>query len=332
MEAEVDQNAVDKKSAEIERKSLLIKNENLIADCLSNEFLYSVMNSVNTVSKFYERHDAYTVEQACDVKLEAEISNLKHKIQKDDHNEMINHFSKLEVDHLTLQIKYQHLKERFGNNKSQTSHDTPEFDSFFEIDKLKEQLQGKDNSIRKLKERISHLNERRSEAARTLDVKALDSQNIELTENVTALQEQNEHFRTENEKVKQHYKKLYDHIKITRAKTIENTSSLLTEIEKLKAQLKEKMECVTMNTIKLKVLAPRMYAINVEPNPPHKRKNGMRHYEYYKTMNTIKLKDLDYLKHLKESVETLREIVEEARIEKPLDNALEYAYFYTKRS
>ncbi|GJR20497.1 integrase, catalytic region, zinc finger, CCHC-type containing protein [Tanacetum coccineum] len=33
-----------------------------------------------------------------------------------------------------------------------------------------------------------------------------------------------------------------------------------------------------------------------------------------------------------ESVETLREIVEEARIEKPLDNALEYAYLYTKRS
>ncbi|GJZ34816.1 hypothetical protein Tco_0580633 [Tanacetum coccineum] len=41
---------------------------------------------------------------------------------------------------------------------------------------------------------------------------------------------------------------------------------------------------------------------------------------------------LDYLKHLKESVETLREIVEEARIKKPLDNALENACFYTKRS
>nr|GEW40935.1 RNA-directed DNA polymerase, eukaryota, reverse transcriptase zinc-binding domain protein [Tanacetum cinerariifolium] len=39
-----------------------------------------------------------------------------------------------------------------------------------------------------------------------------------------------------------------------------------------------------------------------------------------------------YLKHLKESVETLREIVEKARIERPLDNALEYACFYTKRS
>ncbi|GKE14424.1 hypothetical protein Tco_1422001 [Tanacetum coccineum] len=44
MEAEVDQNAVDKKSAEIERKNLLIENENLIADCLSKEVLYTATN------------------------------------------------------------------------------------------------------------------------------------------------------------------------------------------------------------------------------------------------------------------------------------------------
>ncbi|GJW17930.1 hypothetical protein Tco_0025366 [Tanacetum coccineum] len=201
-------------------------------------------------------HDAYTIEQARNVELEAAISNLKHKIQKDNHSEMIKHFSKLEVDHLNLQLKYQHLIERFRNNKSQTSQDAPEFDSFFEINKLKEQLQGKDNTIRKLKVQISHMNERRSEADRILDFKALDPQNIELTKN------------------------------ITHAKTIEKTSSLLIENGKLKAQLKGKMKCITMNTVKPKVLAP----------------------------------------------ETLREIVKEVRIEKPLDNALEYACFYTKRS
>ncbi|GJW89054.1 hypothetical protein Tco_0164394 [Tanacetum coccineum] len=318
MEAEVEQNAVDKKSVEIKMENLLIENENLIADCLSNELLYSIMNDVNIVSRFSELHDAYTVGQARCLELEAEISKLKHKIEKDDHSEMIKHFSNLEIDHLNLQLKYQNLKERFGNNKSQTSQDTPEFDSFFEINKMKEQLQGKNNTIRKLKEQISHMNERRSEADRILDFKALDSQNIELTEHVTALQEQNERFRAENEKVKQHYKELYDSIKITRAKTIEKTSSLLTENEKLKAQLKGKMECVTMNTVKPKVLAPGMYAIDVEPIPPRNRNNREVH--------------LDYLKHLKESVETLCEIVEEARIEKPLDNALENACFYTKRS
>ncbi|GJQ95367.1 retrovirus-related pol polyprotein from transposon TNT 1-94 [Tanacetum coccineum] len=231
---------------------------------------------------------------------------------------MIKRFSNLEVDHLNFQLKYQNLKERFRNNKSQTSQDTPEFDSFFEINKIKEQLQRKDNTIRKLKAQISHLNEKRSKADRSLDIKALDSQNTTLTENLTALQEQNERLRAENEKVKQHYKELYDFIKITRAKTIEKTSSLLTENEKLKAQLKEKMKCVTMNTVKPKFLAPGIYANDVEPIPHHNRNNREVH--------------LEYLKHLKESVEALREIVEEARIEKPLDNTLESACFYTKRS
>ncbi|GJZ94571.1 retrovirus-related pol polyprotein from transposon TNT 1-94 [Tanacetum coccineum] len=282
MEVEVEQNVVDKQCAEIERKNLLIENENLIADCLSNELLYSVMNDVNTVSRFSELLDAYTVGQARCLELEAEISKLKHKIEKDDHSEMIKRFSNLEIDHLNLQLKYQNLKERFGNNKSQPSQDTPEFDSFFVINKMKEQLQGKNNTTRKLKEQISHMNERRSEADRTLDFKALDSQNIDA------------------------------------CKTIEKTTSLLTENEKLKAQLKGKMKCVTMDTVKPKVLAPDMYAIDVEPILPHNRNNREVH--------------LDYLKHLKESVKTLRGIVEEARIETPLDNALANACFYSKRS
>ncbi|GKE78494.1 hypothetical protein Tco_1544614, partial [Tanacetum coccineum] len=150
------------------------------------------MNDVNTVSRFSEMHDAYTVEQARCLELEAEISKLKHKIQKDDHSEMIKHFSNLE---------------------------------FLKSTKSKESLQGKDNTIRKLKAQISQMNERRSKA-------------------------------DQNAKIKWHYKELNNSIKIMRAKTIEKTTSLLTENEKLKAQLKGKMQCVTMPAIKPKVLAP----------------------------------------------------------------------------
>ncbi|GKA54795.1 hypothetical protein Tco_0753744 [Tanacetum coccineum] len=45
MNDEVDQNTVDKQCAEIERKNLLIANENLIANCLSNQLLYDVEKS-----------------------------------------------------------------------------------------------------------------------------------------------------------------------------------------------------------------------------------------------------------------------------------------------
>ncbi|GJU49946.1 retrovirus-related pol polyprotein from transposon TNT 1-94 [Tanacetum coccineum] len=59
-------------------------------------------------------------------------------------------------------------------------------------------------------------------------------------------------------------------------------------------------------------------SIDVEPIPPRNRNNREVH--------------LDYLKHLKESVETLREIVKEAKVERPLDRLLSSACLYTKHS
>ncbi|GJW28500.1 hypothetical protein Tco_0045375 [Tanacetum coccineum] len=207
MEAEVDQNVVDKKCDEIERKNLLIENENLIDECLSKDVFYTATESVLTVSRFSDMHDAFTAAHKRIAELEAENSNLTHKIQNDDHDEMIKHFSKLEVEHLNLKLKYQHLKERFGNKKSMTSSDAPPFELVF----------------------------KHSEADPILDFKALDSHSKDLNAKVNALQDLNERLRAENKKVKQHYKELYDSIKLTRGKTIENTTSLLTEIETLKA-------------------------------------------------------------------------------------------------
>ncbi|GJV50474.1 retrovirus-related pol polyprotein from transposon TNT 1-94 [Tanacetum coccineum] len=101
------------------------------------------------------------------------------------------------------------------------------------------------------------MKKKHSEADPILDFKALDSQNKYLNAKVNALQDLNEHFRGENKKVKQHYKELYDSIKLTRAKTIKKTTSLLSEIETLKAQIKGKTKCVTMpDPMKPKVLAP----------------------------------------------------------------------------
>nr|GEY92974.1 hypothetical protein [Tanacetum cinerariifolium] len=77
-----------------------------------------------------------------------------------------------------------------------------------------------------------------------------------------------------------------------------------------------KSNCVTMLAVKSKVLAPDMYVIDVEPIPPRNKNNREVH--------------LDYLKHLKVSVATLREIVEEARVEKPFDSSLASACRYKK--
>ncbi|GJW73961.1 retrovirus-related pol polyprotein from transposon TNT 1-94 [Tanacetum coccineum] len=222
MNDEVAQNTIDKQCAEIVKKNLLIENENLIANCLSNQLLYDVEKS------------------RC-LDLEAEMSKV--------HNES-KHILKLEREYLNLQLKYQHLQESFDNNKSQTLQEASDITSFFKIKNLEHQIQEKDN--------------------------------------------------------------------ITRAHTSEKTSTMLNEIESLKAQLRSKVSCFTSDSVKPKVLAPGMYAIDVKPIPHPLKNNRSAH--------------LNYISHLKESVETVREIVEEARVVKPLDNALNYACQYTKLS
>nr|GEY89773.1 hypothetical protein [Tanacetum cinerariifolium] len=130
---------------------------------------------------------------------------------------------------------------------------------------MKASIQVKDNAIKKLRMQISQLKETLSEADRTLDFQTLDFQITQLTEKVTVLQEQNKLFRVENEKIKQHYKELYDSIKITRAKHIEQTTTLLTKNENLKAKINEKIKRVTKDFVKPRVLAHGRYAIDVEP-------------------------------------------------------------------
>ncbi|GJY22966.1 retrovirus-related pol polyprotein from transposon TNT 1-94 [Tanacetum coccineum] len=257
LEAGVDQNVMNRKYDEIELKNLLIANENLLVDCLSKEVFYIATNSELTVSRFTEMHDAHAAGQARCLELEAELSKLNDKIQKDDHNELVKRFSNLEVNHLNLQLKYQHLKESFGNNTSLPARDAPDFDSVFVINKMKASIQGKDNAIKKLRMQISQLKETRSEA-----------------------DQQNELFRVENAKIKQHYKELYDSIKITRAKHIEQTTALLAENENLKAQIHENMKCITVDSIKPRVLALSGHAIDVEPIPSRNRNNREELLEY----------------------------------------------------
>nr|GEW13439.1 hypothetical protein [Tanacetum cinerariifolium] len=155
-------------------------------------------------------------------------------------------------------------------------------------------LQGKDNVIKQLQKQISHLQETHSEADRTLDFRALDSQITQLTAKVTALQAQNDLFRTENGKIKQHNKELYDSIKITRAKHIEQVTTLTNENVNLKAQTLNYVNSVSKDQVIPTVLTPG--------------------------------------KHLKESVKTIHEIVEEAKVVRPLDSLIISACRYTKHS
>ncbi|GJV51138.1 hypothetical protein Tco_1446879 [Tanacetum coccineum] len=102
LEAEVDQNVVNRKHDKIERKNLLIANDNLIADCLSKEVFYIAMNYELTVFRFTEMHEAHTIVQTHCLEFEVELSKLRDKVQKDDHTELVKCFSNLEESVETL--------------------------------------------------------------------------------------------------------------------------------------------------------------------------------------------------------------------------------------
>nr|GEW13628.1 hypothetical protein [Tanacetum cinerariifolium] len=283
----------DRKHDAIEWKNLLIANDNLIAECLSQEVFSVAINSKLNVARFTKMHVANTTVEARCLALEAKLANLSDKSHHDNQEELINHFSKLEVNHLNLQLKYQNLKDSIGNNPPTPDKDTSDFDFVFIIGKMQASLQGKDNVIRQLKKQLSQLQVTRSDTDRTLRVRTTDFQITMLTDQVTNLQAQNDLFRAENDKIKQNYKELYDSIKITRAKHIEQVTKLTTENVNLKTS-------VSKDKVKPQVLAREKHAINVELIVPRLRNNRDAH--------------LDYLRHLKESVETIHDIVEEAKV------------------
>nr|GEU33635.1 hypothetical protein [Tanacetum cinerariifolium] len=146
----------------------------------------------------------------------------------------------------------------------------------------------------------------------------LESQNFQLHDTINKLQKENDCFRAENSKIKQHYKELYDSIKITCATHIKNITSLLNEIETLKTQVKGKMPAIPNENVILKIYVCNKCAIDVEPIPLIQRNN--RNVQQ------------GYLNHLKDTLDTLHEIVEEARSNRTSDNSLGYTCVYTKTS
>nr|GEW78126.1 hypothetical protein [Tanacetum cinerariifolium] len=284
LEAEVAQRAVDRKHDAIDLKNLLIANDNLITECLSKEVFSVATKSELNVARFAEMYVANTfVEARC---LALKLSLLLYGTK------------------VTKRIKgRQYWKSPPSPNK-----DTPDFDSVFVTGKMQASLQGKDIVIRQLKKQISKFKVTNSDTECIVKVRTTDSQLTKVTDPVTNLQAQTDCLRAENDNDKQHYKQLYDSIKITRAKHIKQVTKLIAENATLKTSVsKAKVQPLALTRTK--------HAVDVKPIVPRLKNNREAH--------------LDYLRHLKESVETIRDIVEEAKVVRPLDRSIVSACRYT---
>nr|GEW56237.1 hypothetical protein [Tanacetum cinerariifolium] len=246
----------------------LYNGHEILKDNHARAKVFSVVKkSELNVARFAETYVANSSVEARFLALEAELATLRDKSHQENQGELIKHFSKLEVDHLNLQLTYQNLKDSIGNNPPTPEKDTPDFDSVFVIGKMQASLQGKDNVICQLK--------------------------------------------SNSPSFKQHYKQLYDSIKITRAKHIEQVTKLIAENVTLKTS-------VSKAKVQPSVLTRTKHAVDVELIVPRLRNNRDAH--------------LDYLRHLKESVEIICDIVKEVKVVRPLDRSIVSACRYTQHS
>jgi hypothetical protein len=315
MEIKGKQIAIDLQHSEIARKNILIMNDNLISKCISQDVFYTASDSSINACHFHEMSVALNDLQNRVVELEGENLKLHEKIQNDDHDNMVKHFSKLEVDNLNLQLKYQHLEESVKRSKAKASTDVPEFDTYFELAKRDETIQAHTNTIRKLRTQIAQMKSPMYDMVDTHKPQSADSQSFQLQNMINKLQHENDCFQAENSKVKQHYKELYDSIKITRDKTNEKITSLLYEIENLKNKVKGKMPVGANDS---KVCECKNYACEAVFIPLPLKNNELVHS--------------DYLRHLKNCLDMIRETIEEVRMVRPSDNILSDICFLTKWS
>ncbi|GJR53080.1 hypothetical protein Tco_1403601 [Tanacetum coccineum] len=172
------------------------------------------------------------------------------------------------------------------------------FDVLFQ----KKASQEKDKVIMKLKERIQSLNGNVNADKIKMDMDEIETLNIELDHKVSKLIAENKH-------LKQTYKKLYESIKPARVRSKDQClviRALKNDLRKLKGK------ALTNPVVTSHTIDPNMLKIDMEPITPRLLNKRIAHFAY--------------IKHNKEEVAVLRDLVEHVKANYPQDPALESAF------
>ncbi|GJT14355.1 retrovirus-related pol polyprotein from transposon TNT 1-94 [Tanacetum coccineum] len=195
LETEYEQCVLDNKNLTIEKKNLLIKNDCLIAECLEKDICSIVLTS-DIVVPPSSNCLCEDIRSACDrehtkvLELEAEVfKQQKMVIESEKRN------SHLQKNHIDLQLKFQNYKQCIDTSSASNA--------IFEINKLRKQLQGKDDTIRNLETQINitrMLNVGSTEGS--CDQQALETDRIQLQDMITSLRIQLDGLKVENVSLK----------------------------------------------------------------------------------------------------------------------------------
>ncbi|GJV23355.1 retrovirus-related pol polyprotein from transposon TNT 1-94 [Tanacetum coccineum] len=269
LEAEYEQCVLDNKNLTIEKKNLLIRNDCLIAECLEKDICSIVLTSDSVVPPS-SNCLCEDLRSACDrehtkvLELEAEVlKQQKMVIESEKRN------SHLQKTHIDLQLKFQNYKQCIDTSSASNA--------IFEINKLRQQLQGKDDTIRNLDAQINImkvLNVGSTEGS--CDQQALDTDRIQLKDTITSLRIQLDGLKVENVSLKRRYDELSKANTHSRTAYTEKLSALTSENTKLKALVHGKTSSGPSTSEKPKVLASGMYTNSSKYIPPPKRANWVK--------------------------------------------------------
>ncbi|GJS04411.1 retrovirus-related pol polyprotein from transposon TNT 1-94 [Tanacetum coccineum] len=269
LEAEYEQCVLDNKNLTIEKKNLLIRNDCLIAECLEKDICSIVLTSDSVVPPS-SNCLCEDLRSACDrehtkvLELEAEISKQKQLFIESE-----KRFAFLEQNYVCLQLKFQNYKQCIDTSSASNA--------IFEINKLRQQLQGKDDTIRNLDAQINImkvLNVGSTEGS--FDKQALETDRIQLKDTITSLRIQLDGLKVENVSLKRRYDELSQANTHSRTANTEKLSALTAENTKLKAQVTGKTSSGPSTSETPKVLAPGMYNLGSKYIPPPKRANWVK--------------------------------------------------------
>ncbi|GKC72944.1 hypothetical protein Tco_1118827, partial [Tanacetum coccineum] len=177
IEAAVEHCSVDEKYFDIQKKELSIDNDRLLDHIICQDMMNIVMhvasvpvnvvpsdnkyivhicvNPLATRNNCREMQQSFINEYNENLVLKAELA--KRMVEKKFFDEVVLRCSQLKNRGANLELKLQHQKESFLNNRSLNNQNAPEILEFFKINEWQAKLDAKDVSIANLRKHIKSL-------------------------------------------------------------------------------------------------------------------------------------------------------------------------------
>nr|GFA15727.1 hypothetical protein [Tanacetum cinerariifolium] len=127
---------------------LKMENDHSMELLVSQDLVHTTVNSLAVINDYKCMERSYIEEYERNLKLAAELLQM---------SELLKTCSRLKQQCMSLELKLQHNKRNFQNDKPCENQDAPIFREFFIINELKAQLQAKDTIISNLKKHMQEL-------------------------------------------------------------------------------------------------------------------------------------------------------------------------------